>query len=270
MQTRRGSSIKIVLLHLTTGALLGAFFLHPITMAIYACQYDPERAFFSTFWRFFVYRIVHTFSIEMLPMSSIFIAIGGALGLGSGIYYLIINRRRNMIDSLQRELARDVSSLIQAGEGETVEFKASVHWDLRLGKASKELEHGVIKTIAGFLNHRGGSLLVGVDDSGGVIGLEQDYQTFKRKDRDGFHQFIMRLVKTKLGGFICPLIHVVFEEIDDRDVCRVVVESSPHPVYVSDNGSEHYYLRTGNTSRELDVKEALTHIEYRWPSYQFH
>ncbi len=268
MQTRSATSVKIFLLHLTTGALIGVFFLHPITMAVYACQYDPNRAFFPTLWRFFVFRILHAFSIEMLSMSLIFIVIGALLGLGSGVYYLKINKHRSIIDSLQRELARDVVSLIQAGEGETVEFKASAHWDLRLGKASKELEQGVVKTIAGFLNHRGGSLLVGIDDSGEVIGLEHDYHTLRRKDRDGFHQFIMGLVKTKLGGFICPLIHVVFEEINGQDICRVAVEASPNPVYVSDNGKVRYYLRIGNTTRELDVKEAVQHIRQRLPSHQ--
>jgi hypothetical protein len=39
------------------------------------------------------------------------------------------------------------------------------------------------------------------------------------------------------------------------------------PVYVRTNGGAHYFLRTGNATRELDVQEALLHVSQRWPTW---
>ena len=46
----------------------------------------------------------------------------------------------------------------------------------------------VVKTLAGFLNAEGGTLLIGVDDAGAVIGLAGDYEALRKRDRDGFEQ----------------------------------------------------------------------------------
>jgi predicted HTH transcriptional regulator len=166
---------------------------------------------------------------------------------------------------LQQELARPFASLIDGREGEQAEFKASARWDFRLGKMNKDLEDVVARTIAGFLNHRGGTLLVGVGDSGQVTGLEHDFRTLKRGDRDGFEQFVVSLVQTRLGGDVCPHVHVRFEDVEGKDVCRIVAEPSPWPVYCDDEGVARFYLRAGNGTRELDVREALAHVTQRWP-----
>jgi predicted HTH transcriptional regulator len=66
----------------------------------------------------------------------------------------------------------DIQKIIGAGESESVEFKAAARWDYRAGTANKALETVICKTIAGLSNGKGGSLLVGVDDSGAIVGLE--------------------------------------------------------------------------------------------------
>lgn len=135
-----------------------------------------------------------------------------------------------------------------------------------INKMNSALEYNIVKTIAAFLNHRGGNLLIGVKDSGEIAGLQPDYATLKCQNRDGFQQFLMTLFKAKIDGSVCPLIHVSFREIDGKDVCRVIVEPSNHPVYVRADGTARYFLRMGNASKELDIQEALQHISQRWPS----
>lgn len=81
----------------------------------------------------------------------------------------------------------DVEALIGLEEGEGLEFKSSARWDYREGKPNKALEATIVKTVAGFLNGKGGVLLIGVNDDGDVLGLESDYRTLgKRPDRDAF------------------------------------------------------------------------------------
>lgn len=257
---------QFVRFHALIGALLGVLLLHPLTMAIYWFEFHHEHPTFASIWQFFIYRIYRAFTIEMLLMTLMFAAMGALLGSASGIYSWSIARRDQLLDYLQYELARDIHALIDGREGETVEFKASARWDFQTSKINGLLEQAIVKTIAGFLNHRGGNLLIGVEDSGHLLGLNQDYATLKAPNRDGFAQFIMALVKTRLGGSICPFVHILFQEIDGRDVCRVIVEPASQPVYVRTNGESRYFLRTGNATRELDVKEALQHISQRWPN----
>ena len=53
---------------------------------------------------------------------------------------------------------RDIQSVIQAGESERVEFK-------------KIFDKEAIETLVAFANHKGGVVLVGVEDSGRVAGV---------------------------------------------------------------------------------------------------
>jgi hypothetical protein len=55
-----------------------------------------------------------------------------------------------------------IDVLIQSGEGQNLEFKSSLRWDLNLSQVNKELTKTVAKTVAGFMNGDGGTLLIGV------------------------------------------------------------------------------------------------------------
>ena len=130
------------------------------------------------------------------------------------------------------------------------------------------LEQTVLKTLAGLANHQGGSLLIGVDDNGMPLGLEKDYATLKRKDKDGFYQLLMNLVSGYLGADLCSHISVVFHQVEHKEIAQVIVSASPRPVFLLDKGRSIYYLRTGNSTRELDTREALGHINIKKRSPQ--
>ena len=61
----------------------------------------------------------------------------------------------------------DIKEIIEKEESETTEFKKSA---AQLGKA--------LKSICGFLNHRGGVVYFGIDD-GKVVGQEVSDRTLK-------------------------------------------------------------------------------------------
>ena len=50
------------------------------------------------------------------------------------------------------------------------------------------------------MNNSGGTLLIGIADDGRVVGLDYDYQTLKKPDRDGFEQAVMTAVANNLGA----------------------------------------------------------------------
>lgn len=253
------------MLHFGVGALLGVLLLHPAAMALYWIELQMNQSVTTAHLvEFLLSRLTATFSGRMSVMTFFYAAIGGTIGLVFCVLQGALERRDQTIKRLRREIAEGIPHLISTGEGDRVEFKSTARWDLRQEKINKALEISIAKTIAGFANHAGGSLLVGVSDERVVLGLEKDYQTLKRKDRDGFEQFLMTLVKTYLGGDVCSLAHMVFVEIDGKDVCRIVVEHGYRPVYLHDGDQVRYFVRTGNATRELDVEEAVRHIQWHW------
>ncbi len=85
--------------------------------------------------------------------------------------------------------------LILKGETKTVEFKSTLRYCLHRKSAKPEIEHSSFKNIAAFLNSEGGHLFIGVDDQGKLLGLDNDFQTFRDKNKeDAFRKHFDNLV----------------------------------------------------------------------------
>ncbi len=63
-----------------------------------------------------------------------------------------------------RVLTKDIRTLIEDGEGIYLEFKETMRYDIRKNGMNKDMERAVAKTIVGFLNTNGCTLLIGVND----------------------------------------------------------------------------------------------------------
>jgi hypothetical protein len=71
-----------------------------------------------------------------------------------------------------------VVSIARGGESKTAEFKEALSLDVRKGTKEKYIEDSVIKTVAAFLNSDGGTLLVGVNDTGAIKGVDEEITRF--------------------------------------------------------------------------------------------
>ena len=160
----------------------------------------------------------------------------------------------------------DITELLARGEGATLEFKSSARWDYRLNKINKDLEKVVVKTVAAFMNsEHDSSLLIGVDDDGQIMGLDDEYKTLgRKKDRDGYENFLMTILLDAYGKESAPFIHIIFHQIDGKDICQIAVKPSSRPVFVKDDRGEHLFIRTGNSTRALTTREAIEYCSTRW------
>lgn len=183
--------------------------------------------------------------------------------------------RPGLASELQDRVARileeqscenELLALLRAGESSEVEFKESLRWDTRLKKVNKELEAVTVRTVAALLNtESGGILLIGVDDGGQVKGLQADFATLKRQDRDGFENLLVTILIGAYGKDVSPLFRVDFPQIDGVEICRVSVKPCHRPVYVPDAvGSKDLYIRSGNSTRRLNTEEAIEYSKVRW------
>ena len=73
-------------------------------------------------------------------------------------------------DKITEPIDEQVKLLIAAGETQFVEFKSSMRWDYKAQSANKALQLVIVKTISGFMNAKGGTLLVGIGPAGEVSG----------------------------------------------------------------------------------------------------
>jgi predicted HTH transcriptional regulator len=147
-----------------------------------------------------------------------------------------------------------------------VEFKSSARWDLRENKKNPVLEQVILKTVAAFLNTDGGTLLLGVSDEGAVLGLEHDYQTLQKKNADGYELFLTELLLGHYGKDCSPCVRITFHSLDSKEVCRLIAQPAPRPVWVKEGAEEHLYIRSGNSTRRLSTREALDYCKTRWAS----
>jgi hypothetical protein len=165
-----------------------------------------------------------------------------------------------------------ILELISKGESNSLEFKSSLRCAILQdgvekasgpqGGVEKALEKGVLKTIAGFLNAKGGILLIGVADNGSILGLDGDYRSLH--DRDGFELHLRQIVSSAVGEAIHVFVTVTFHDMAGKDVCQVTVQPSDHPVYAELGKETIFYLRVGNATNSLAVDEAVKYVATRW------
>jgi ATP-dependent Lon protease len=160
---------------------------------------------------------------------------------------------------------RSTVELLGASESNSLEFKSNARWNKHTRQRDAAIELAVVKTVAGFMNAHGGTLLVGVDDHGQVVGLDHDLKSIGRRDHDGYENWLTTLFETSIGKPAIGNLSVRFEEMDGGAVCRVDVRPSSKPVFVRAGRSDaDFYVRLNNSTRLLNTAEALEYVEAHW------
>ena len=75
--------------------------------------------------------------------------------------------------------ADKIKSLSRKDESKTLEFKQYFSLDLKTKTKEKYIEESIMKTICGFFNTNGGTLLIGITDRGFISSLEFDLEIEK-------------------------------------------------------------------------------------------
>lgn len=143
--------------------------------------------------------------------------------------------------------------LIKAGENASLEFKSTLHWNLIADRSDKKIEYSALKTIVAFLNTEGGTLLIGVEDDGNILGIEPD--RFINDDKYLLH--FANLLSDRIGKHYLDQIRWELKSINDVKILRVDCKPSSTPVFLKVNGEEEFYIRNGPSSVQLSPSEVL-------------
>jgi hypothetical protein len=161
----------------------------------------------------------------------------------------------------EESMRRSSEELIQEGEGAFVEFKESARWSHIAGEKEKTSEIEVARAVAGFLNAKGGTLFIGVNDDGDAVGLSRDYKSLQRRpNRDGFENWLTGMLRQRLGVGFFGRVQASFLTLGEQEICRIDVESSPAPLFVDET---RFFVRVGNSTQELRAPQVLEYLERR-------
>lgn len=155
------------------------------------------------------------------------------------------------------------SGLTLYGSGEEsidTEYKTSIVFagdDTRgIPNQGKQMQE-ILKVIDSFLNTSGGTLYIGVNDSGLGVGIEYDLNTpLYYGDKDKYIRTIIDAVATRWGNNIAAtyIQEIHFDtENEDKDV--LIVKINPHKQGVALDGE--WWVRVGSTKRRLTNVEFL-------------
>ena len=150
--------------------------------------------------------------------------------------------------------------MVRAGESDIVEFKSTLRTNLHTNKPDKKMEFAILRTLAGFLNTNGGTLVVGVSDDGTPVGIEAD--NFATADKLILH--LTNIVNARIGPNAMTLIHAGFDDFEDSRVLVVNCQRSPTEVYVRDDNAQRFYVRTGPSTTELTGSDMVEYVNQRF------
>jgi type I restriction enzyme, R subunit len=160
---------------------------------------------------------------------------------------------------------RTIPEIIENDEDFAVEFKSTARWDLREDKASKAIEDAVVKTIAGFLNTDGGTLLIGVGPDRQIVGLEHDYSRVRPANGDGFVNWLTTHLTNALGHAAVMRTRARISLHEGHEICRLDVAKSSQPVWAKTSKDDRiFFVRMNNSTRALPEAELPTYVADRW------
>ena len=160
---------------------------------------------------------------------------------------------------------RTIPQLIANDEDYSVEFKSTARWDVREAEPNKAMEDAIVKTVAGFLNADGGTLLIGIDPHGLTLGLEADFALVKPANADGFVNWLTTHLINAIGHSAVMRTRPHINTHEGLQICRVDVSQSPEPIWSKTSKEPRvFYVRMNNSTRAMPDEEITKYTAERW------
>ena len=164
---------------------------------------------------------------------------------------------------------------IRGRESERMEFKP--HSGMQKGRFQVKAEHDLVRTVCGFLNAKGGELVVGVEDDGRPRGITRDHPPGKQFDPDLYERRVREILQEHLNVGIADLVATSIEYFQGHLVCIVTVKPSPSdPVFAqplseddrsweeADRDDWVFYVRDGNATRRYKGERRSRYVLRRF------
>ena len=159
----------------------------------------------------------------------------------------------------------EIKELILKWENEQFELKSSMRYDIRQWIINPKLEFVIAKTVSAFLNSEWWILLIGVDDDWNILWINQDMESLAPKNNtDWFELHLRNIIKKYLNNTLETYLKIDFPKIDDKIICKVNVEKSWKPVFITNEWQEQFFVRNGNSSIPKSRQEQSEYEKEHW------
>lgn len=159
------------------------------------------------------------------------------------------------------------------------EFKTSAIYPADNHMQPDERAQGFViaKTVAGLLNAEGGTIYLGVDNGGNILGLDTDFRYLNhcpigeydvRESLDRYNLYLQRILRQYLGTTIDGLslvpdfVNIVYEEVEGLWMCRIIVRPFGKAVLLKPD-SRLFIRKIGATEEVRDAAEKRLFIARR-------
>lgn len=148
-------------------------------------------------------------------------------------------------------------NLIKAGESEQVEFKEGACFSPMSGKKDSHMINGIARTVAAFMNSKGGRIFIGICDDSSIVGVQREYNIAnpQKRNKDGYLLYLLDALKSRIDHGLIHLVGVRIHEIQGQDICEIKVPPTNEFAYFQGK----VYVRQGNRSLELTGKQLVEH-----------
>lgn len=169
---------------------------------------------------------------------------------------------KRITDYLRTREQVSSAELIEKGERDFVEFKSTMRMNLKSKLKDKAMELSVLKTMAAFMNSRGGTLFVGIEDDGNPLGIEVD--GFPNEDKYMLH--LTNLIKNRMGSEHSDFINYDVIRYKGFNILRVDCEPSTQPVYIkgADKNTDYFFVRIGPSTLNMRLSKVHDYIMQRF------
>ena len=157
--------------------------------------------------------------------------------------------------------ADEIKKLARSGESKYLEFKETLSWNVKSEQKDKILEFAVIKSVAAFLNTEGGNVLVGVDDSGRIKGLDYEIRKLHKNCKDRFLRHIDNLLRDRIGVHFSQFYGTRLVKVEDAIVLRISCDKSNRQVFVN---RDEFYVRTSPATHQLHGQDVIDYVNMRF------
>lgn len=151
----------------------------------------------------------------------------------------------------------NILSLIRSGESRTLEFKETFSLDTKNNEKRKDIEKSALKCIVGFLNTIGGELLIGVNDLGEILGVDQEINKFY-KNNDKYLLHFNNKIKEKIGNTFTKYIEYRIISIHNKRILYIKCIKSKDPCFLDE---KEFYIRNNPSTDILIGRKQFEYIK---------
>lgn len=147
-------------------------------------------------------------------------------------------------------------------ENQLTEFKTSIVFppNNNMREDIKQQTFNIMKVICGMVNSYGGTLYLGVYDTGTARGLADDLEYFEGS-KDKFDLYVRNQIRKTLGDLVNASVVIEHPEAGKHWIYAIKVAASKTPVILKlDN---KFYLREGTSTYPIEMPELVEIMEQR-------